>query len=116
MKGSVALGIKQKDSFLELSNANVDVTRNEDFTVSAETQGRARYAIHRPSLTASVEVRGVAVVDPLARYRAPTTSHGRHQGDAAALDHAPKQAAADQGGQRATVPGEPSQPRRSVDP
>jgi hypothetical protein len=46
MKGAVALGIKQeKGGFLELSAANADVASNGDFTISAATSGRARYAI-----------------------------------------------------------------------
>jgi hypothetical protein len=45
-KGSVALGIKQgKGGFLELSDSNGYVKPNGDFTISADTSGRARYAI-----------------------------------------------------------------------
>jgi len=44
-KGHVALGIKQKDTFLELSDVAGYVKPNGDFTISATTYGRARYAI-----------------------------------------------------------------------
>jgi hypothetical protein len=52
MKGSVALGIKQKDGFLELSRSTGYVKPNGDFTISAVTSGRARFAIlYYPSST-----------------------------------------------------------------